>query len=103
MPWISICTTSVIFTLALEPGDHPAPGPCVLKGNTAGVYPGLRDGMADHREAGDGHIVSDQQMAANRSGAADLAPFADHRAAGNAGTTGDGRVGAQAHVVTDLD
>src|SRR5580692_2586998 len=106
MPWISNCTTSVIFAVifvvvfavALEPGHHPTPGARILKWNSAGVYPGLWDRMTDHREARDDHIIGDQQVAANRTGATDLAALADDRAAGNPGTTGDGRMGPQAHV-----
>src|ERR1700728_1960574 len=96
MPWISNCTTSVIFALVpfllgvltaqtLEPGDHPPPGARLFKRNSAGVYAGLRDRMADHREAGDDHIIADQQMAADRAGAADLAALSHHRAAGDPG------------------
>src|SRR5580692_6271605 len=106
MPWISNCTTSVIFALAaqtLEPGHHPAPGSRIFKRNSAGVYPGLRDRMTDHREARDVHVIRDQQVAADGAGTADLATLPDHRAAGYSRTTGDGRMGPQAHVVTDLD
>src|ERR1700734_142104 len=111
MPWISNCTTSVIFAviflvvfaLALEPGNHPPPGPRILKWNSAGVYAGLWDRMTDHREARDDHIISDLQVPANGTGAADLTALPDHRAAGDAGAAGDGRMGPQAHVVTDLD
>src|SRR5580700_2246493 len=101
MPWISNCTTSVIFAvifvvvvaLALEPGHHPPPGARILKWNSAGVYPGLRNRMTDHREARDDHIIGDLQVAANRTGAADLATLPDDRAAGDAGAAGDGRMG----------
>src|SRR5580698_49667 len=59
--------------------------------------------MTDHREPRDDHIITDQQVPANRTGAADLAALPDHGTAGYSGTTGDGRMGSQAHVVTDLD
>src|ERR1700761_9600968 len=114
MPWISNCTTSVIFALVpfllgvltaqtLEPGDHPPPGPRLFKWNSAGVYAGLRDRMADHRKARDVNIIDDQQVAADRAGTADLAALADDGAAGNPGASGDGRMCTEAYVVADLD
>src|SRR5579863_9005723 len=112
MPWISNCTASVILVFAplllrtlaaqaFEPGNHAAPGPRLFKRNSAGVYPGLRDRMADHRETGDDHVIADQQVPADRAGPADLAARADHGTAGNAGAARDRRVRAQPHVVPD--
>src|SRR5580658_2488236 len=66
---------------ALEARDELAPRARILEGNTRGVYAGSRDRSADHRRAGDDHVVADRQMSADGDGAADLAARANLGAA----------------------
>src|SRR5262245_24899295 len=62
---------------ALQARDDAPPRAHVLCRNAAGVYAGLGDRMAHHRETGDGHVVADGEMADEAGHAADLAALAD--------------------------
>src|SRR5262245_3947953 len=84
------------------PHDAP-PRAHVLRRNAAGVYAGLRDRMADHREPGDRHVVAHGKMADEPGHAADLAALADGDAAREADAGGHGGVRTDAAVVADLD
>src|SRR5581483_10836524 len=77
---------------ALEMADELAPRARLLERNAAGVYAGLADRMADHREAGDADIVGDGDVAGHGDSAPNDTPFADGRAARDAGTACDHRM-----------
>src|SRR6185437_4310839 len=102
MLWISSCVASVIILFligaaggaalqrfepcgkgveALEARDQAAPDMGLFERNATGVYAGARNGMADHRAAGDDHIVADREVPADAHLPADHAAAADARAA----------------------
>src|SRR6185295_4463730 len=88
---------------ALQARDDAPPRAHVLCRNAAGVYAGLSDRMADHREPGDGHVVADGEVADEAGHAADLAALADRDATREADAGGHGGGRPDAAVVADLD
>src|SRR5215470_13773373 len=72
----------------LQPLESPhelAPRARILERDARGVYARVRNGMADHRGAGDVHVVRDREVSADRDRPADLAAAADLGAARDAG------------------
>src|SRR5690242_13346601 len=69
-----------------EMADELAPSARLLKRNAAGVYAGLGDRMADHREAGNADVVRDDDVSRQGDSSPDDAPLSDGRAAGDART-----------------
>src|SRR5712692_5418096 len=88
---------------ALEARNQPAPGVRLFDRQGAGIYARACDGVGDRRIAGDDYVVGDGQVAGEASAAADHAAPADRGTASHADAGGERTVGADAHVVRDLD
>ena len=80
-----------------------SPQSAFLYRRTRRILAGCADGVGDQAHRGDGHTVGNRQMTNYASRAANQAVAAHPRAAGNRGAAGYGGVGADHHVVGDLD
>src|SRR5918994_613944 len=88
---------------AFQTRNDAPPGARVLRRNAAGVYPGLADRPAHHREARDGDIVANRKMPDDSDRTADHAALADTGAARDSDAGCDSRMLADLHVVSDLN
>ena len=80
-----------------------SPPDSIIHSKAAGVDAGAVDGTIDHRQTRDCDIIRNFEMTDKANHTGNHAPRSDARASGNARTSRDDGVGADADVVTDLN